>query len=225
MENLQGDSADYTLRQIRAQALRAHRHMLDHLLDFAPDITSCDDIQELSRIPPQQLLDAQTSTADWLASLGAPTAETADAAAAASVAQQAFTALATNTSDIKQKEALVALKTPSAVRHLTGMLTAYDWEFVEQAKELRGYAVSQILEETKHPDARIRLRALELLGRVTEIALFTDRVEVKKTEMSDNELDSRIKEKLSRFMGVVDASPTDANVIENKISSLPHEAA
>jgi hypothetical protein len=102
------------------------------------------------------------------------------------------------------------------VRHLTGMLTAYDWEFVEQAKELRGYAVSQILEETKHPDARIRLRALELLGRVTEIALFTDRVEVKKTEMSDNELDQRIKEKLSRFMGVVDASPTDANVIDNE---------
>jgi hypothetical protein len=190
--------------------------MLDHLLDFAPDITSCDDIQDLSRIAPQQLLDAQASTADWLAALGAPTTETADAAAAASVAQQAFTALATPTTDIKQKEALIALKTPSAVRHLTGMLTAYDWEFVEQAKELRGYAVSQILEETKHPDARIRLRALELLGRVTEIALFTDRVEVKKTEMSDNELDQRIKEKLSRFMGVVDASPTDANVIDNE---------
>ncbi len=194
-------------------------HMLDHLLDFAPDITSCDDIQDLSRVDTQQLLDAQTSTTEWLTALGAPTTETADAAAAASVAQQAFASLTTSAPDAKQKEALVALKTPSAVRHLTGMLTAYDWEFVQQAKELRGYAVSQILEETKHPDARIRLRALELLGRVTEVALFTDRVEVKKTEMSDTELEQRIKDKLSRFMGVVDAVPTEATVIDNVVDN------
>lgn len=216
MDNLQRDRANYTLRPIRAQALRGNPKMLDHLLDFVPEVTAFDDVQELSKVSPQELLDAQSSTADWLASLGAPTTETADAAAAASVAQQAFATLASPTTDIKQKEALIALKTPSAVRHLTGMLTAYDWEFVEQAKELRGYAVSQILEETKHPDARIRLRALELLGRVTEIALFTDRVEVKKTEMSDNELDSRIKEKLSRFMGVVDATTSDAIVLTHE---------
>jgi hypothetical protein len=86
------------------------------------------------------------------------------------------------------------------------MLTAYDWAFVEQAKELRGYAVSQILEETKNPDARLRLRALELLGRVTEVALFTDRVEVKKTTVNDDELDAKIKEKLARFMDVTDVS-------------------
>jgi hypothetical protein len=86
---------------------------------------------------------------------------------------------------------------------------------VEQAKEIRGYAVSQLLEETKHPDARIRLRALELLGRVTEIALFTDRVEVKKTTVTDAELDAKIKEKLARFTGVVDVTPTDVAYIEH----------
>ena len=84
------------------------------------------------------------------------------------------------------------------------MLTAYDWQFVEQAKELRGYAVAQILEETKHSDARIRLKALDMLGKVTEVALFTERVEVKKTDMSDDELETRIKDKLNRFMQVVD---------------------
>lgn len=89
------------------------------------------------------------------------------------------------------------------------MLTAYDWEFVQQARELRGYAVSQILEETKHPDAKIRLKALDMLGRVTEVALFTDRLEVKKTELSDREIDEKIKEKLNRFMGVVGAQPVD----------------
>ena len=173
--------------------------MLEHLLEFE-DFTSLD----LKRTPASKLIAAQAATADWLTALGAPSASDVEAAEAAAFAQQAFTAVAQAAPTPKQKEALLALKTPEAVRHLTGMLTAYDWEFVEQAKELRGYTVAQILEETKHPDARIRLRALEMLGRVTEVALFTDRVEIKKTEMPDHELEARIKEKLNRFMGVVD---------------------
>jgi hypothetical protein len=84
------------------------------------------------------------------------------------------------------------------------MLTAYDWEFVQQAKELRGYTVAKILEETTSNNPNIRLKALALLGKVTEVGLFTEKIEIKKTEMSDSELESRIKEKLNRFMQVVD---------------------
>ena len=36
------------------------------------------------------------------------------------------------------------------------------------------------------------------------MGLFTEKIEVKKTEMSDVELENRIKEKLNRFMGVID---------------------
>jgi hypothetical protein len=65
-------------------------------------------------------------------------------------------------------------------------------------------AVAKILEETNHPDARVRLKALDMLGRITEVALFTERVEIKKADMSDTEIDKKIKEKLNKFMGVVD---------------------
>jgi hypothetical protein len=64
--------------------------------------------------------------------------------------------------------------------------------------------VAKIVKETDHPDAKVRLKALELLGKVTEVALFTDRVTIKNEEISDEELDARIKEKLGRYMGVVD---------------------
>lgn len=195
--------------------------MLDHLLDYEPPIDAIGGLRPVDKATPEELLNAQHSTSDWLTSLGAPTADTADATAAASLAQSAFQAITAPDTDAKQRAKLLALKTPAAVQHLTGMLTAYDWEFVHQAKELRGYAVSKILEEVEHPDARIRLRALELLGRVTEVALFTDRVEVKKTEMKDTELDAKIKEKLARFMGVIDATPTDAVLLE----ASPDEAS
>jgi hypothetical protein len=177
--------------------------MLEHLLDFTPPPATPQSVTPLDKATPDDIVAAQLNTADWLEKMGAPTTDQAQAAAATAAAQQAFSALTTQTPE-EQRKALMQLKTPPAVRHLTGMLTAYDWEFVEQAKELRGYAVSQILEETKHPDAKIRLKALDMLGRVTEVALFTDRVEVKKADLSDAELEAKIKDKINRFMQVTD---------------------
>lgn len=175
--------------------------MLDHLFDIVDDPGA---FTPVAKAAPAALLAAQVGTADWLDALGAKDDAAVISDVAAVTAQQAFTAVAAAAPDAAQRGALLALKTPEAVRRVCGMLTEYDWEFVEKAKEMRSYAVSKIMEETIHPDARIRLRALELLGRVTEVALFTDRVEIKKTELADHELDAKIKEKLNRFMGVVD---------------------
>lgn len=197
--------------------------MLDHLLnfDFEPVVMQGHEALALgvplAKAAPDSVIDAQQNTADWLNSIGAPTEDQTQAQTAATLAQEAFkTVVSMEGTSEDQKARLIALKTPAAVRHLTGMLTAYDWEFVQQAKELRGYAVSKIVEETSHPDARIRLRALELLGRVTEVALFTDRVEVKKTNVDDRELDAKIKEKLARFVDVVDVEPQDAVLLPSE---------
>jgi hypothetical protein len=178
--------------------------MLDHLVQFSPEVTSSGNFRSLSRVGVDELLDAQTATADWLDDLGVEPDETVNAQVETTNARDAFKAAATAQPPEAQKAQLMQLKTPAAVRHLTGMLTAYDWEFVEQAKELRGYAVAKILEEVENPNANIRLKALGLLGKVTEIGLFTDKIEVKQAESSDAEIEQRIKDKLNRFMGVVD---------------------
>jgi len=178
--------------------------MLDHLVQFSPEVTSSGNFKPLSRVGVDELLDAQTATADWLDDLGVEPDETVNAQVETTNARDAFKAAATAQPPEAQKAQLMQLKTPAAVRHLTGMLTAYDWEFVEQAKELRGYAVAKILEEVENPNANIRLKALGLLGKVTEIGLFTEKIEVKQAEASDAEIEQRIKDKLNRFMGVVD---------------------
>ena len=178
--------------------------MLDHLVQFSPEVTSSGNFKPLSRVGADELLDAQIATADWLDDLGVEPDETVNNQVQTTNARDAFKAAATAQSPEAQKAQLMQLKTPAAVRHLTGMLTAYDWEFVEQAKELRGYAVAKILEEVENPNANIRLKALGLLGKVTEIGLFTEKIEVKQAEASDAEIEQRIKDKLNRFMGVVD---------------------
>lgn len=187
-------------------ALFGHKprvEMLEHLLDFSPPSATPSSVKALGDASPDEIVTAQLNTAQWLEEVGAPSVEQAQAAAATAAAQQAFGALTTQSPE-EQRKALIQIKTPAAVRHLTGMLTAYDWEFVQQAKELRGYAVAKILEEVEHPDAKIRLKALDMLGRVTEVALFTERIEVKKTDLTDAEIEAKIKDKLARFMGVTD---------------------
>jgi hypothetical protein len=107
------------------------------------------------------------------------------------------------------------------------MMTAYEWQFVEEAQRLRSMAVAKIVEETDHPDARIRLKALELLGKVTEVGLFTERIEVKKTELSDMELDAKIKEKLLQIQNTVeeptydDEDITDVEPLEEEKGESP----
>lgn len=178
--------------------------MLEHLVQQPPDVTDPGNFKEAKQLAPEEMLDAQLETVAWLEELGVPPDDEVVAQTEKEFARESFRALTTSADTPTQKEALAKLKTPTAVRHLTGMLTAYDWEFVEQAKELRGYTVAQILEETKNPNPNIRLKALQLLGKVTEVGLFTEKIEVKKTDLSDAELEARIKEKLNRFAGVVD---------------------
>jgi len=188
--------------------------MLEHLVDFEPPVMEHKPKASLplDKASPEETLNAQVNTTAWLEKLGVDDDDKALKEANAKAAQKVFTALSTNTPVAETKHQLTQIKTPEAVRHLVAMLSAYDWEFVEQAKNLRGMAVAKILEETNHPDARVRLKALDMLGRITEVALFTERVEVKKADMSDTEIDKKIKEKLNKFMGVVDVE--DVSEIE-----------
>lgn len=184
--------------------------MLEHLLDFQPEVISSTGAPPpVEKTTPIQALDGKINTSDWLKSMGAPDKETVVTELEKTQARETFTALTTNAPTEDVHAMVSKLETPAAVRHLTGMLTAYDWEFIQQAKELRGYAVAKILEECEHPTASIRLKALALLGKVTEVGLFTEKIEVKKTDLTEDEVDRKLKEKLAKFMDVTDVQPIE----------------
>jgi len=180
--------------------------MLEHLqqFEYEPEVLDAPDegFVATKKLQAAQMLDAQVKTADWLKELCAEDDEQVITQAQEQTAVQAFTALTTGAPD--PKTAVANLQVPAAVRKTVAMLTAYDWKFVEQAQEIRGKAVHQLLDEMDHPDARIRLKAIELLGKVTEIGLFTERVSVKKEELDDQELDNRIREKLAQLNKTVE---------------------
>lgn len=179
---------------------------LEHLVnqnaaDFVPELCSGEDFVPVEKLSASQTLGAQKKTSDWLQSLAKDDDDILDAAQEEKVAQT-FTALATQDPEAKNK--LLQMEVPEEIRSIVSMVTTYQWKFVEQAEELRNMAVTKIVKETDHPDAKVRLKALEMLGKVTEVALFTDRVSVKNEDVTDDELEKRIKEKLGRYMGAVE---------------------
>jgi hypothetical protein len=190
--------------------------MLEHLLDFEPEVRAHPD----GAVPEQnvsatEVIDGKSKTADWLESLGAVDVDQITDRLETAAARQAFNSIVTAAPDAQTHHQLAEIKTPEAVRHLVGMLTAYDWEFVQQAKELRGYTVAKLVEETNNSNANIRLKALGLLGKVTEVGLFTEKIEVKKTDMTEDEIDRRLKEKLTKFMDLSDADIVDVKTKAN----------
>ena len=189
--------------------------LLGHLVevdeaDFTPvPETGRPILTPLNKISPPQTLNAQINTADWLKEVTGED-DTIVSKAQEAKAAEAFSALIT--ADPQAQQSLLNLQIPEEIRSTVAMVSAYQWRFIEQAEEIRSMAVTKIVKETDHPDARIRLKALEMLGKVTEIALFTDRVSVKTEDITDEELEKRIKEKLGRFMGaanVVDVEPKE----------------
>lgn len=182
--------------------------------DFIPEILSdTTTFASVETLSTADTLSAQHKTSEWLKAITEEDDEILNETQQGKIADT-FNALVTQ--DPKAKQKLLELELPEEIKSAVGMVTAYQWKFVEQAEELRSMSVAKIVKETEHPDARIRLKALELLGKVTEVALFTDRVQIKNEDVSDEELDKRIKEKLGRYMGAVDIVDVEEIEVETK---------
>jgi hypothetical protein len=199
--------------------------MLEHLIEFEPEVVDYSGKPTpLEKEHPADVIDAKVNTTEWLKGLGAADTDTVVTQAEVQAARASFTNLISSAPAEITHEHLTQIKTPVAVQHLVGMLTAYDWEFVHQARELRGYTVAKLLEECENPNANIRLKALGLLGKVTEVGLFTDKIEVKKTDLTDEEIDKKLKDKLAKFMNVTDAEPIEDIEVSNPLPATPDES-
>lgn len=101
--------------------------------------------------------------------------------------------------------------TPAALRHLDRLLTQFGNAAVGDAAQIRAYVTNKLLEESDNPDPRIRLKALELLGKVSEVGLFAERKEVTITHQTTEDLRDTLRAKLGRL---VKGDVIDAEVVE-----------
>jgi len=107
---------------------------------------------------------------------------------------------------------------PAALMMTHNILTQFGHSVVESAVQVRHLVTNKLIEETENPDPRVRIRALELLGKISDVGLFTDKTEVTITHKTTDELRESLRAKLSKLVNpeedVVDAEFVEAETID-----------
>lgn len=97
---------------------------------------------------------------------------------------------------------------PPALQLTHQILEEFGHSIVHSSVQVRHMVVNKLIQETENPDPRIRVKALELLGKMSDVGLFTERSEVTVTHQTSDELREKLKEKLLRLKDVT--PPGDA---------------
>jgi hypothetical protein len=112
--------------------------------------------------------------------------------------------------------------TPASLINIRDYLGEYGRQVVTHAVEMRHLVTNRLLEESRHPDARIRIRALELLGKHSDVGLFSEKQEVTITHQTTDELKDRLRAKLQKLIRK-DEPVQDAVILGGEIIDVDAE--
>lgn len=100
--------------------------------------------------------------------------------------------------------------TPGTIVHLESILNEWDQEVLDVGRRLRNYVVNKFIAESTDPDPRIRIKALENLGRLSNVGLFSERIDITVTHRTINDIEADLKKTLELFTGeVIDVTPKE----------------
>lgn len=83
---------------------------------------------------------------------------------------------------------------------LKAMLDEYDVEVVRNATQVRNYVKMRLMVLTDSSKEVVQLKALEMLGKMSDVGAFAERVEINVTHQTTEELQQTLANKLSAYM-------------------------
>jgi hypothetical protein len=89
--------------------------------------------------------------------------------------------------------------TPAVLVETNAILKEFGQIVATHAAEIRHLVTNKLIIETENADPRVRLRALELLGKFTDVGLFTERKEVTVTHQNTGDIQEKLREKLEKL--------------------------
>lgn len=117
---------------------------------------------------------------------------------------------------LQDKEPLSSHATkPDVILHLEAMMTEFDHEVVQDAVRMRRFVTNKLmLEANTATKASERIKALELLGKISDVALFAERnivtIEHKTTEELQLEFEKTINLLLNPTSNIFEPAKTPA---------------
>ena len=103
------------------------------------------------------------------------------------------------------------IKTSGQAAAAAAILKKYDFQAVADAQQARNLITNKLIELADCGDLKIEIKALELLGKHSDIGIFTERSEITVHHTTSKGLEDSIKERIKRLLhsDIVDITPLD----------------
>ncbi len=113
-----------------------------------------------------------------------------------------------------------ATLTPASLLMTNSILQEFGQSVADSAVQIRHMVTNKLVLETDNPDPRVRIRALELLGKISDVGLFAEKSEVTITHQSTEDLKNRLRSKLAKL---VNPEVDDAIIIDGEAMDVNSE--
>ena len=100
----------------------------------------------------------------------------------------------------------------------SSILQEFGHSVAKSSAQIRYLVTNKLLLESENPDAKIRIRALELLGKISDVGLFAEKSEVTITHQSTDDLRAKLRQKLEKLVNppvyIEEAVIIDGDIID-----------
>lgn len=103
------------------------------------------------------------------------------------------------------------ISVPAEAKAASVLIKTFDFQAFADIQQARTFITNKLVKMTDCGDPKIEIKALELLGKHSDIGLFTERSEITVHHTTSKGLEESIKERIKRLMNadVTDVTPLD----------------
>lgn len=107
----------------------------------------------------------------------------------------------------------------AAILEVGRQIREFGEKTVAESHQIRNLVVNKLILESDNPDPRVRLKAIELLGKLSDVGAFTEKSEVTVTHQSSDQLREALRNKLS---SLIEGEVIEATVEATKRRPVKH---
>jgi hypothetical protein len=100
---------------------------------------------------------------------------------------------------LEQPDAPLTPTTSGAAKALEKLLKRFDYNLPNATNKMRQYLIFKMFELAENEDPKLAIKALEMLGKVTEIGLFSTKIEISTIDKPTIELESELSSLLKTY--------------------------
>jgi hypothetical protein len=105
---------------------------------------------------------------------------------------------------------------PAEAKAVSLLVKQFDFQAFADAQQARNYITNKLLKISDCGDPKLELKALELLGKHSDVGLFTERSEITVLHSTSKTLEDSIKDRIKRLLNadVIDVPTLTAELDE-----------